>query len=143
MISSCELCGVRTGPITDHCHAHGMIRGNVCRSCNAILGRIDAGKPSATDLKPDAIKNYLARCPGCAPPETAHLASARPYKFHPVRVARSVMDDVQHLRRQLANAIGDDLTQSDAIGVSIAYGLANRETLVQWARDQRSKGSDH
>lgn len=62
---------------------------------------------------------------------------------HTVRLDEPTYQAMRRLVRQLSVALDDDLTQSDAIGVSVGYALANPETLVQWARDQHSKGSDH
>lgn len=64
-------------------------------------------------------------------------------EYVPVRLKAEVRQSVGTLARQLSAALDDDLSLSDAIGVSVGYGLANLETLVQWARDQRPKGSDH
>lgn len=35
---SCEICGVETKLVVDHCHKKGVVRGLICGHCNSALG---------------------------------------------------------------------------------------------------------
>lgn len=40
----CLLCKIKVAPkdaVLDHCHATGVIRGTLHRSCNALLGKVE------------------------------------------------------------------------------------------------------
>jgi hypothetical protein len=64
-------------------------------------------------------------------------------EYRSARLTDPVWRDARQLARELSADLADDLSLSEAIGVAVRYGRANRETLVQWARDQRNKESDH
>lgn len=37
----CNLCGKDSDPVIDHCHRLGVVRGVLCRQCNAALGLLN------------------------------------------------------------------------------------------------------
>ena len=59
--------------VLDHCHAHGWIRGVLCRSCNGIMGGIDACDRYANTgsrrfpfiLPNEMYMKYRTNCPEC------------------------------------------------------------------------------
>lgn len=53
----CDCCGTAAPLQLDHCHRSGRLRGWVCRSCNTILGLIDAGRRMPRERE----RRYLAR----------------------------------------------------------------------------------
>jgi hypothetical protein len=50
----CAICGGRYPEVTDHDHKSGLIRGELCRSCNLLEARADAPR----------FQNYRERNPG-------------------------------------------------------------------------------
>lgn len=67
----CLLCrATEFRPFTDHCHAHGWVRGPLCHRCNMLMISIDRGKaPRQSALRPPltlaALAKHAARCPDC------------------------------------------------------------------------------
>jgi hypothetical protein len=51
----------------DHCHIHGWIRGEICVSCNNVLGYIDNKRKihNPRGYPFDVINKYISNCPGC------------------------------------------------------------------------------
>lgn len=41
----CQLPGVSSDPVLDHCHTTGAVRGTLHRSCNALLGKVENNAP--------------------------------------------------------------------------------------------------
>lgn len=37
----CQLPGVASDPVLDHCHVTGAVRGTLHRSCNSLLGKVE------------------------------------------------------------------------------------------------------
>jgi len=61
----------------DHCHFHGLIRGELCNRHNQLAGV--RGRP-ADETELEAIRQWELRCPACAMDSTAyykHLARKR------------------------------------------------------------------
>jgi Recombination endonuclease VII len=75
----CEVCGAvrKTAdrrPATDHCWAHGWVRGVLCGRCNSYMALIDRRIAPDTDLLPVLIE-YARRCPDCPVFSLEDLAS--------------------------------------------------------------------
>ncbi len=66
----CELCPGRADR-TDHCHRHGLIRGQLCNSCNVRMGYADRGRPVSL-----RFRAFRLRCPGCRPPGRSAIRKA-------------------------------------------------------------------
>lgn len=59
----CSLCKRRpTVPCLDHCHSTGVIRGVLCRGCNALLGKIE-NNAARNGLRGTALNTYLMNIP--------------------------------------------------------------------------------
>lgn len=69
----CELCNAPSlKPRTDHCHAHGWVRGVLCPRCNTLMAfidrRVSLRKVAVTEpLTLTALVAYAARCLDCEP----------------------------------------------------------------------------
>ena len=60
-------CHVTEKLVTDHCHHHGQVRGEVCKSCNRHLGKADDlfWKGDIAEIHSSHL-DHLRRCDGCA-----------------------------------------------------------------------------
>lgn len=59
----CALCKRRpTVPCLDHCHTDGVVRGVLCRGCNALLGKIE-NNAARNGLRGAALNTYLMNIP--------------------------------------------------------------------------------
>lgn len=68
----CIVCGSSQNPVMDHCHAHGWVRGVLCRSCNFAMRHVDwRSRPGNGALSAwttwDALVAHAARCIDCPP----------------------------------------------------------------------------
>lgn len=52
----CELCGREARLIAEHCHAHGLIRGRACESCNQMLWHLER-RTTLADLAAGACRH--------------------------------------------------------------------------------------
>ena len=79
----CLLCGdPALLPRTDHCHAHGWVRGVLCPRCNTLMAFIDrratVRESSITaPLTLAALVAHAARCPDCKPFAVEDLGPTR------------------------------------------------------------------
>lgn len=75
----CAICGDPSPlPRTDHCHAHGWVRGVLCPRCNTLMAFIDRRatlRASAITLA--ALVAYAACCPDCEPFAVEDLGPTR------------------------------------------------------------------
>jgi len=60
---ACELCPSKA-TVFDHCHMHGWIRGELCRSHNGRMQLIDGGR--RRELWEPWVVAHWRRCPDCA-----------------------------------------------------------------------------
>lgn len=51
----CALCGQPGGEVEDHCHRSGLVRGELCRSCNRREGRHAGGIYQRYRLRPPTV----------------------------------------------------------------------------------------
>lgn len=59
----CALCNRRPAvPCLDHCHSTGVVRGVLCRGCNALLGKIENNAPR-NGLRGSDLHTYLMKIP--------------------------------------------------------------------------------
>ncbi len=59
----CKLCKRRPKvPCLDHCHKEGVVRGVLCRGCNALLGKIE-NNSARNGLSGSALNTYLMSIP--------------------------------------------------------------------------------
>lgn len=64
----CAVCGqVVEKLVTDHCHRHGQVRGEVCQVCNVQLGKADAAfwRGDIAEIH-SAYLDHLRLCETCA-----------------------------------------------------------------------------
>lgn len=64
----CAVCGhVTEELVTDHCHRHGQVRDEVCKSCNSQLGQADAlfWRGDLAEIHSSHL-DHLRRCETCA-----------------------------------------------------------------------------
>ena len=79
----CLLCDDPSPlPRTDHCHAHGWVRGVLCPRCNTLMAFIDRRatvreSSIATPLSLAALVAHAARCPDCEPFAVEDLGPTR------------------------------------------------------------------
>lgn len=60
----CALCQRKpTVPCLDHCHSDGVVRGVLCRGCNALLGKIENNAARNGLGKDTDLFTYLMRIP--------------------------------------------------------------------------------
>lgn len=60
----CALCLRRPSvPCLDHCHSDGVVRGVLCRGCNALLGKIENNAARNGLGKDTDLNTYLMRIP--------------------------------------------------------------------------------
>lgn len=67
-LGKCKLCRRKPAvPCLDHCHSSGVVRGVLCRGCNALLGKIEnnaarngLANPKDLDMFLMSIPAYLA-----------------------------------------------------------------------------------
>lgn len=60
----CALCQRKPAvPCLDHCHSDGVVRGVLCRGCNALLGKIENNAPRNGLGKDTDLFTYLMRIP--------------------------------------------------------------------------------
>lgn len=95
--SACETCHRATpDPVADHCHAHGWVRGNLCRSCNTQMGYVDRGIiPYTGTERLGSLLDFHGRCPERGPlsasdlvPELAWRAADTSYEADQARGAK-------------------------------------------------------
>lgn len=74
----CEACGgTASRLVADHCHAHGWVRGYVCKGCNSHMKFIDQrATPKAGIHLLDTLLALWHRCPDCGPLDATDLAPA-------------------------------------------------------------------
>lgn|SRR5690606_24189958 len=59
----CKLCLRRPAvPCLDHCHSEGVVRGVLCRGCNALLGKIE-NNAARNGLRGADLNTYLMNIP--------------------------------------------------------------------------------
>lgn len=59
----CALCKRKpTVPCLDHCHSEGVVRGVLCRGCNALLGKIE-NNAARNGLRGNDLNTYLMNIP--------------------------------------------------------------------------------
>ena len=60
-------CQVTEKLVTDHCHRHGQVRGEVCKSCNQHLGKADQlfWQGDIAEIHSSHL-DHLRRCEECA-----------------------------------------------------------------------------
>ena len=79
----CLLCDDPSPlPRTDHCHAHGWVRGVLCPRCNTLMAFIDRRmtlrkSAVAPPLTLAALVAHAARCPDCEPFSAEELGPTR------------------------------------------------------------------
>jgi len=79
----CLLCADPSPlPRTDHCHAHGWVRGVLCPRCNTLMAFIDrrASLRKSSVVEPPmlaALVAHAARCPDCKPFGVEDLGATR------------------------------------------------------------------
>jgi len=74
--TACEACGQITTQETDHCHEHGWVRGVLCRSCNALMIRIDRHiSPKVEAVLVAALVAIRNRCMDCDRLDICELAA--------------------------------------------------------------------
>ena len=73
--ATCEGCG-GAARVTDHCHAHGWVRGQVCTRCNGLMGIIDRRiAPKVEMALVDSLLGLWHRCPDCSRAGAIELGS--------------------------------------------------------------------
>lgn len=55
----CAVCLDRAAAVLDHCHATGLVRGMLCRSCNLLDGRGDFPGAASYYASPPARGRWL------------------------------------------------------------------------------------
>lgn len=62
-LGKCVLCKRKPKvPCLDHCHSEGVVRGVLCRGCNALLGKIENNAPRNGLVGAD-LYTYLMNIP--------------------------------------------------------------------------------
>lgn len=85
----CLLCGPQSRRIvTDHCHAHGWVRGGICTRCNVLMAFIDRriSPRAASPLMTAALVAHASRCPDCQPFRAEDLGPAATLRPHRPRI---------------------------------------------------------
>lgn len=76
--ASCDTCGSTDKRIiTEHCHAHGWVRGLACGTCNHLMSVIDRRiAPKAEAVLLNALIALWRRCPDCSNGDALELGPA-------------------------------------------------------------------
>ena len=62
-VGKCALCKRQPAvPCLDHCHSEGVVRGVLCRGCNALLGKIE-NNAARNGLRGTDLYTYLMNIP--------------------------------------------------------------------------------
>lgn len=121
--TACEACGQITTQETDHCHAHGWVRGVLCRSCNALMILIDRRTaPKVDAVLAAALVAIRNRCPDCDPLDVRELAARVPAKN-----VTALLEDTQFERLRRA-AFETRLAMADILREALGQWLDDRET---------------
>lgn len=132
----CLLCSDPSPlPRTDHCHAHGWVRGVLCPRCNTLMAFIDrrATLRESTVTPPltlAALVAHAARCPDCKPfavedlGPTRGLATKIPLKT--VTVSLTVPSSLKDRLAIYAHARGLSLNAAAIILLGKALGEAKK-----------------
>lgn len=132
----CVLCrDLKLQPRTDHCHAHGWVRGDTCPRCNTLMALIDRRiSPRESSLTPPltlaALVAHAGRCPDCEPfgvedlGPTASLKPASTVTYYTTNIRLD--DDQADAIKAYAKANGG-ISIAAAIRILLAQSLNGKE----------------
>jgi hypothetical protein len=95
---TCEACGGSTpDPVADHCHAHGWVRGTLCRSCNTQMRFIDRlVVPYVGKARLGSLLAFHLRCSECLPLTAADLRrESAQFPFSAEEAARQLAEGIE------------------------------------------------
>jgi Recombination endonuclease VII len=104
--AACEACrAVTLDPVTDHCHAHGWVRGILCRQCNTRMALIDRRRvaPQAAPEVVAALIGIAGRCPDCPALTLGDLTTLHDRASFPLFLPRDL-----HHRLKVASAVSGE-----------------------------------
>jgi Recombination endonuclease VII len=139
--SACEACGrVTPDPVADHCHAHGWVRGGLCRSCNTQMGYVDRGiTPYAGAERTESLLAFRKRCPECSPlevpdlvPESAWRAANDGLEAHRARGAETA----RAMITEIATRAAGDLPAQFA---ALAVAQDDVQRKIDWLAAERAR----
>jgi len=91
----CQLPGVSSDPVLDHCHKSGAVRGTLHRSCNALLGKVENNQARF------GVKDISAFLHGAAKYLQIHKTNATGL-IHPTHKTEDEKRVAANKRRQVA-----------------------------------------
>jgi hypothetical protein len=132
--------------VRDHCHAHGWVRGIVCRRCNTRLERID--RQVAPRVEEKLLLALLAvrnRCPDCDQRNVGDLARPKPLRVPEPRELMPPTDDLDK-RIERARSRMDAGRAELMAGIREALAAGRTPSRIgryaHWSRDQIVKIRD-
>jgi Recombination endonuclease VII len=130
----CESCGsTKTRPVADHCHAHGWVRGLICRQCNGLMGLIDQRiTPQVEAVLLKALLALWHRCPDCGHLDPADL---KPACTEPMTL-RLQADLYETLRRE---AFDTRESMNSIVVAAVDRELKARKSAAKIAREVTSR----
>jgi len=122
--SLCSLCAQDDGRlVSDHCHAHGWVRGVLCHRCNAAMAYIDRRiKPKsaieAGHVVLGSLLTYAARCQDCpsfsieelGPVASLKSTASSPNGPKTVRLKPVMSAEVRHIAERLGISVNAALS---------------------------------
>ncbi|MFD0007133.1 endonuclease domain-containing protein [Streptomyces sp. NPDC127178] len=85
----CRMCAQTRAAAWDHCHAHGLVRGPLCGSCNTLEGK---SSPHSF-LEQEGTVQHLLECSGCLERRTL------PGRYH-VAIAQKHLEATERHRHR-------------------------------------------
>lgn len=139
--TSCLICSQTSpDPVVDHCHRHGLVRGDLCRKCNWLMGRIDRlSIPANIKVLITDVLAHSARCPECpALTEEDLTMTARPERRQMIKTTPPTEDRLRDRTRRLNAALDANLTHDEVLNGLLALAEQHPAELVELIRSNRA-----
>ena len=132
----CEITGCgQSSRFRDHCHAHGVVRGDLCASCNTRMGYVDKSPAHRLAGVNSVFRDYWLRCPGCQADSAGWWPAGIPAVLlppaTPAWTSRISMTATREMKHDLEAARIDD-------GIEVTARL--RAMITLWQEDPQLRG---